>query len=294
MIRPASFSWNSETAASNQFQSNANFVNAQSGACAEFDALAEALTRVGVRVHVFADTREPHTPDAIFPNNWVSFHADGTVVLYPMLAPNRRLERRRDILESLRRGGFHIRRLIDLSHRERESKFLEGTGSLVLDRLHRIAYACRSPRTHVDALGEFAQLLDYQIVAFDAADSSARPIYHTNVLLSIGAKFAAICAESIREDQRQAVLHALERDRDIITLSSAQMHAFAGNLLELRGANGRAVVALSKTAFESLTVHQQRQLTAMGELIVAPIPTIETLGGGSVRCMLAEIHLPRG
>ena len=202
MIRPVNFAGNPQTLASNRFQSGAPHVaaaEAQAAAAREFDGLAEALTRAGVNVHAFADTPEPHTPDSIFPNNWVSFHADGSVVLYPMLAENRRQERRPDLLERLSvELGFRITRVLDMTAHERDGKFLEGTGSLVLDRVNRIAYACISPRTDIDVLGDFAQQLDYEVVAFEARDRASAAIYHTNVLMCIGTRFAAICSACIR------------------------------------------------------------------------------------------------
>lgn len=297
MIRPASFCANTQTAESNRFQQpEAQHENAQELARSEFDALATALRRAGVRVHIFDDPRQPETPDALFPNNWVSFHADGSVVLYPMMAPNRRLERRLDILESLTAThGFRASRVIDLTQHEDAGRFLEGTGSLVLDRLNRIAYACLSPRTDLQVLGEFAQQLDYDIVAFEALDRRGAPIYHTNVLMSIGSKFAVVCVESIRPDQRAAVLDSLQATGHVlIEIDHAQMNAFAGNILELSTVKDEAVIALSDSAQQALTPQQRDQLTSLaGPLVAASIPTIETLGGGSVRCMLAEIHLPR-
>ena len=297
MIRPATFCANSQTVESNHFQNpSARIVDAQSQAVEEFDGLVRKLRAAGVRVQVFEDTLEPATPDALFPNNWVSFHSDGTAVLYPMLAENRRQERRMEILESLDvHANFRIDRMIDLTHREKENHFLEGTGSLVLDRIHHVAYACGSPRTHIDALGEFSQRLDYDVIAFEAADRNEHPIYHTNVMLSIGSHFAAVCSAAIREDQRDHVVRALRSTgRAIVDISFEQMHEFAGNMLELSTATGRNILALSERAHSSLTQNQREELRrCAGELLVAPIPTIETLGGGSVRCMIAEIHLPR-
>ncbi|MBC7982689.1 MAG: amidinotransferase, partial [Candidatus Obscuribacterales bacterium] len=291
------FCANEQTAVSNRFQLfTQKVVNSQELALAEFDQLAMKLREAGVRVHVFDDTPVPHTPDALFPNNWVSFHADGTAVLYPMLALNRRNERRTDILESLSaQYGFRMQRVLDLTHRESEHKFLEGTGSLVLDRVNRFAYVCMSPRTDLDVLGEFAQLLDYEIVTFDAFDTAGNPIYHTNVMMSVGTTFAAICAEAIRADERPAVLNALRATQHhIIELSFDQMNAFAGNMLELGTTTGGRVLALSTQAHASLNDGQRQQLIEhSGVLVTAAIPTIETLGGGSVRCMLAEVHLPR-
>ncbi len=299
MIRPLQFAGNPQTAESNRFQHSAPHLSAaqvQAAAAREFETLADALRAAGVNVHAFDDTPQPHTPDSIFPNNWVSFHADGTVVLYPMLAANRRQERRADLLETISsRLGFRIARVLDLTHHERGGKFLEGTGSLVLDRAHRIAYACVSPRTDLDALGDFAQQLDYDIVAFEAADATGAPIYHTNVLMCVGARFAAICPDCIRTDERGAVLDALRRSgHELVELSMEQLAAFAGNMLELRSARGTGVVAMSRTALDSLSAQQRATIERLGgPIVAAAIPTIETLGGGSVRCMLAEIHLPK-
>ncbi len=296
MIRPVRFAGNAQTAASNRFQNLAEQQAAevvQAAACAEFDALVSQLTAAGVNVFVLDDTPEPHTPDSIFPNNWVSFHADGVVVLYPMLAPNRRLERRMDVLQHLSGQGLRIRQTIDLTPHEADEKFLEGTGSLVLDRVHRNAYACISPRTDLDVLGDFAQRLDYELVTFDAVDPDGVPIYHTNVLMCIGTRFAVLCTEAIAAHERDAVLHALRSTgHEVIEITPAQMQCFAGNMLELQGAQGLCV-ALSQSAFDSLSVAQRDQLQVLaGPLLVAAIPTIERLGGGSVRCMLAEVFLP--
>jgi hypothetical protein len=299
MIRPARFAGNEQTAPSNRFQqldASADRSSIHSRALAEFNGLADALRNVGVQVHSFDDTPEPHTPDAIFPNNWVSFHSDGTVVLYPMLAENRRLERRLDLIEALNaEHGFHVVNTVDLTHREAEGKFLEGTGSLVLDRVNRIAYACLSPRTDMDVLGEFAQRLDYEVAAFEAFDAGGAAIYHTNVLMSVGTHFAAICGDCIESSRRDAVLGILRSSgRVVIELSFEQMNSFAGNMLELRTRTGATVVAMSDTARSSLSAEQSRQLEeAAGRIVCSPIPTIERLGGGSVRCMLAEVHLPR-
>jgi len=299
MIRPVRFGANPETLASNSFQSQQPTLAgsaAQRAAAAEFDGLVAALREAGVTVHVIDDTPEPHTPDALFPNNWVSFHADGSVVLYPMLAPNRRAERRNDVLEALSAAhGFRIRRVLDLTAHEARDKFLEGTGSLVLDRVHRIAYACVSPRTDLDVLGDFAQQLDYDVVAFEAVDAAGAAIYHTNVLMCIGTQFAAVCSACIREDERAAVIDALRTTgHAIVDLSMEQLASFAGNMLELRPARAGVVVAMSTRARDSLSP-QQRSLIEQhaGPIVAAPIPTIETLGGGSVRCMLAEVHLPK-
>jgi hypothetical protein len=298
MVRPASFGFNPETAASNAFQQtplSSGESATQAQVLGEFDGLAAALERAGVEVLIAADTPEPVKPDAIFPNNWVSFHFDGTVALYPMLAHNRRCERREDILEQVvHRGRFHVSRTVDLSHREAEGKFLEGTGSLVLDRAHRVAYASLSPRTDLDVLGEFAQLLDYELVAFEAQGVGSQPVYHTNVVMSIGSRFAVVCGEAIAQPlHREAVFSRLRAaGHDIIDITQRQMLEFAANLLELASPGG-PIVAMSMTALRSLGLAQRRMLESHADVIPAEIPTIERIGGGGVRCMLAELHLPK-
>ena len=298
MIRPARFQSNPQTAESNRFQGKTSESPAEqhAAALAQFEAMAEALEAAGIRVVTFDDTPEPHTPDAIFPNNWVSFHADGTAVLYPMEAENRRTERRCDIIESLANDhGFAVRNVVDLTHHEKDRHFLEGTGSMVLDRSNRIAYACLSSRTHLDPLGEFAQRLDYEVLAFDAVDQHGAAIYHTNVLMNVGEKISVVCDEAIpREEQRKAVLEGLAATgHDVIRLTFAQLNAFAGNMLELRSSGGRRVTAMSDQACRALTSDQLAKFSQNGAIVRAPIDTIECSAGGSVRCMLAEIHLPR-
>jgi hypothetical protein len=297
MIRPVRFVANEQTAASNHFQvvdAAADPRSVQHAAAAEFDALVAALGRAGISVHAFDDTPEPHTPDSLFPNNWISFHADGSAVLYPMLAENRRTERRMDLLESLSTQGFHIARTIDLTHREAQQQFLEGTGSLVLDRANRIAYACLSPRTDMDVLGDFAQRLDYEVAAFAAVDANGLPIYHTNVLMSVGTRFAAVCVDCIEPSRRDVIVRMLETTgHEVIALSYGQMEAFAGNMLELQTPRS-LIVAMSEAAQTSLSPEQRGRIeAASGPIVSAAIPTIERHGGGSVRCMLAEIHLPK-
>jgi hypothetical protein len=298
MVRPASFGFNPQTAGSNAFQQRPptpTDLEAQGLALEEFDGLAKALQRTGVEVLIAPDTSRPAKPDAIFPNNWVSFHFDGTVTLYPMLAPNRRWERREDILEQVvREGRFRVSRTVDLSHREAEGKFLEGTGSLVLDRAHRVAYASLSPRTDLDVLGEFAQLLDYELVTFEARDGAGQPVYHTNVVMAIGTRFAVVCGEAIAHPlHREAVFNKLQAaGHDLVDISLRQMQEFAGNLLELDSAGGR-VIALSTTGWRSLGSAQRRILESHADLVPVSVPTIERIGGGGVRCMLAELHLPK-
>jgi hypothetical protein len=298
MIRPARFESNPLTAESNRFQGKTSATPAEqhTQALIEFDSLVTALRNHGINVVVVDDTAEPHTPDSIFPNNWVSFHADGRVVLYPMEASNRRTERRVDIVESIdSEYGFHVSEIVDLSHHEKDKHFLEGTGSMVLDRVNRVAYACLSTRTQMDALGDFAQRMDYDVVAFEAVDRDGVAIYHTNVLMNIGEKIVVICSEAIaRDDQREAVLERLnDTGHEIVHLNYDQLDAFAGNMLELRTNGGERLIAMSQQALESLNKTQLDVLNKNGDVLSTPINNIESSAGGSVRCMLAEIHLPQ-
>jgi hypothetical protein len=295
MIRPAAFAANPETAASNHFQHAAGGdADVAVRATREFDQLATALAAAGVRVHAFAGRRDEALPDEVFPNNWLSTHADGTAVLYPMQTASRRRERRADVLDALRDElGYRLSRVVDLTRLEARGAFLEGTGSVVLDRTNRVAFACRSARTHADALAEFGRELGYETLSFDALDARGRAIYHTNVLLSIGTRFAALCSRALGAAERPSVLERLEASgRTVVDLTFAQLEAFAGNLLELRG-DGASVIALSNAALGSLTAGQRRVLEASGQLVAVDIATIERYGGGSVRCMLAEVALPR-
>jgi hypothetical protein len=297
MIRPTRFESNPMTEESNRFQgkSNASPDEQQLAARQEFESIKRELEANGVRVIAIDDTPDPHTPDSIFPNNWVSFHADGTVVLYPMEAPNRRVERRSDIIDALNAEyGFQINDVVDLSHHEENGHFLEGTGSMVLDRANRIAYACMSSRTHMDALGEFAQRMDYEVVAFDAVDRNGDRIYHTNVLMNVGETLAVICAQAIPDtDQRNAVLTSLElAGHEVVELTFDQLDAFAGNMLELRGAKGERILAMSAVALNSLSDNQVDAIEKHSRIVSAEIGNIEKSAGGSVRCMIAEIHLP--
>ncbi len=299
MVRPAHFHSNPQTAATNKFQRQEGGVvegDEQGLAIAEFEGLVAALRDADIGVMVFDDTLEPEKPDAIFPNNWVTTHADGTVVLYPMMAENRRSERRLDIIESLSRDhGFQIGEVVDLSHYEEEGRFLEGTGSLVLDRVNRMAYACISPRTHLDLLGEFGQRMNYDIVAFDALDANGSAIYHTNVIMCIGGSYSVICAETIPgAAQRDAVMKRLENTgHEVVEISHEQMLKFAGNMLEMETAAGKPVLAMSRRADKSLSRWQREKLEAHARVVSVPIDSIEASAGGSVRCMLAEIFLPK-
>jgi hypothetical protein len=296
MVRPEAFGSNTETAGSNFFQRAApELRDANLRAQRELDALALALAGAGVRVHQFAGQRGAALPDEVFPNNWLSLHADGTALLYPMLAPNRRRERRRDLLAALVDScGYRIDRVVDLTGLEARGEFLEGTGSVVLDRAQRTAYACLSPRTTPGALAEFARTLGYEVVAFNAVDSAGRPIYHTNVLLSIGTRFAALCTAAIADaaERRSVVARLADSGREVVDLTHEELERFAGNVLELDGAHG-AVIAASTAAVTSLAKPTRRALEKHGRLVTADVATIERIGGGSVRCMLAEVALPR-
>jgi hypothetical protein len=290
MVRPARFGANPETAASNFFQTAAPADEAVAArAQREFDALATNLAAAGVRVIELAGSTSDALPDEVFPNNWLTLHADGTAVLYPLLALNRRRERRADVLHTLRAQKlFEPRRVVDLTALEQQGVYLEGTGSVVLDRVNRAAYACLSPRTHPQALAELGRELDYELVPFAAADRDGRAIYHTNVMLSIGTRFAVLCSVAVAEPQHAPLLERLEATgHEVIDLSFLQLHTFAGNLLELAGRG--PVIALSKAALDSLDSVQRRRLARHGELVATDIGTIERLGGGSVRCMLCEV-----
>jgi len=299
LVRPVAFHGNPETVDSNAFQrppAAADPQAEQAAAAVEFDGLVDTLRAAGVNAIVVPDTAQPPTPDSVFPNNWVSLHADGTAVLYPMMAPSRRGERRRDILETLSRAhGFHVASVVDLSGHEAADKFLESTGSMVLDRVHRIAYACLSARTDPTVLAEAAQQLGYEPLAFAARDKDGLPIYHTNVLMCIGQDFAVVCEEAISDPgQRAAVRQRLEETgHEVVPIRFEQMCSFAGNMLELASVEGERLLALSSRALDALDSDQRAILAARCRLVAAPVAAIEDGGGGSVRCMLAEVHLPR-
>ncbi len=277
MIRPARFGFNPETAATNAFQHDGDATNALQ----EFDAASEILADAGVEVHVFEDTPEPITPDAIFPNNWVSFHEQGAV-LYPMLAPSRRAERRLDILEALGKRVF-----LDMTHHEEEGRFLEGTGSLVLERNEKFAFACISPRTDRMLAFQWCQTMGYRLIDFDTAAPDGVPIYHSNVVGTIGDGFAVVCREVIKDRALFSVFENVE-DYEVVDITLEQMAQFCGNIIQLQGRKGR-VIAMSQAAHDAFLPHQRETLSHFGTLIASPIPTIERLGGGSMRCMIAEV-----
>jgi hypothetical protein len=299
MVRPAAFARNEVTRPTNRFQSAAPGRDPAllvRTAQAEFDACAAALHARGIDLRIFPGRTTTTLPDEVFPNNWLTLHPDGTAVLYPLMAWNRRPERRRDILEQLqqRADGFRIERIIDLSPLESDGHFLEGTGSLVFDHRNRIAYACFSPRTHRAALREFSRQLGYDIVAFNAADAEGHAIYHTNVMLAIGERFALVCLDAIGSaSDRVLLLKRLERSgREVIGFSLDQLGAFVGNVLQL-GSGRRRLIAMSRRALGALTEAQHEALARHGDIVAVGLNTIEQYGGGSVRCMLAEILLPR-
>lgn len=296
MIRPIRFGYNEQTAGSNAFQNNVDLKaeEAQAKALNEFDGFVTVLRSNGVNVIVVDDTITPHTPDSIFPNNWISFHDNGDTLLYPMQAENRRLERREDIITNLE-DKFIVKHVIDLSRFEASHQFLEGTGSMVLDRVNKIAYACLSPRTDAEVLEAFSKQEDYKTVLFKSVDSNNQPIYHTNVLMCIGTAFAVICLESITdEDEKQLVTEALTKaGKEIIDITFDQMNQFAGNMLEVDNTRGEKLLVMSQRAYQSLRSGQVEKLSRYARLVYVDLDTIETLGGGSARCMLAEVHLPQ-
>jgi hypothetical protein len=297
MIRPVRFSYNTQTAESNAFQTldtSCEPDSIQTQAAKEFDNFVEILKQNGVDVIVIQDTLEPHTPDSIFPNNWGSYHADGTVILYPMQAENRRWERRRSILDLLREY-FVINDEIDLSHYEQDGLFLEGTGSLILDNPNHICYACISPRTNPKLLNIFGDKTGYTIVDFEAVDGQGKQIYHTNVVMCMAEKFTVICLDTIHKpvEREQIIKYFLDTQKEIIDISLDQMNKFAGNMLSLQNNKGETLLVMSEQAYKALTQTQITKIEKYARIVYAPIYTIETNGGGSARCMMAEIFLPK-
>lgn len=295
MVRPGSFQFNEETAVSNAFQKALyGFTEdeIQQKAIAEFDQYVSKLREHGIEVIVIQDTPEPEKPDAIFPNNWISMQEDGTVYLYPMNTPNRRLERREEIIEALE-VHFDIRHIIDLSDSENDAKFLEGTGSIIFDHINKIAYACISPRTDKQLFEAHCDQLGYEPVSFYSHDKNGSEVYHTNVMLTIGDKFAVICLESIRDiEERNHIQEKLESTgHEIIDITFEQMNQFAGNMLQVKNKHGKTFLVMSATAKNSLSEFQLNQIHKYNTILDVTIPTIETIGGGSARCMLAEIFL---
>lgn len=299
MVRPANFGFNAETAENNFYQQkdDRNSTEINSLARQEFDDFVVLLEEKGIDVLVVEDTDLPKKTDAVFPNNWFSTHQDGRLVLYPMFSPVRRLERRKDIIEILIKKGFRISEIVDLTFFEHDNQFLEGTGSLILDRNYMVAYACRSQRTHQIPLGYFGKLMGFDIVDFDATqviNGTISPIYHTNVMMHVGSEIAVVCLDSIPlASEKLKVQQFLEKTgKKMIPITAKQKFQFAGNMLEIRNNKGEKFTVMSDSAFQSLGDVQINTIRRYSEIIVPKIPTIEKIGGGSVRCMMAEIFLP--
>lgn len=301
MIRPVAFRMNEQTIVNNYYQKvldglSPETVNAK--AQKEFDTFVTKLRKAGVNVTVVEDTIEPSTPDSIFPNNWISFHESGDVALYPMFAENRRAERREDILDILEEDGFEINQIVDYTSAEEDDVFLEGTGSLLLDRENDKAYCALSPRADEELMIEFCEDFEYTPVIFEAyqtVNNQRKLIYHTNVMMTLGDTFAVICADCIDDKkERKMVLDSLRGDdKDIILITEEQVNNFAGNMLEVKGKNDQRFLVMSESAYKSLTKKQIAQLEAHVEIIHSSLDTIEACGGGSARCMMAEIFLPK-
>ena len=294
MVRPARFGYNAQTAVNNAFQvlGTEGADDVQRKALHEFDAFVAKLRSHDIDVLVVQDTPHPHTPDSIFPNNWISFHEDGTVVLYPMFAGNRRLERKQEVLDAVA-GRFRIRRWLDYTDNEAKGRFLEGTGSFVLDRVNHVAYACRSPRTDERLFLEFCEQMGYSPVVFNASDDRGVAIYHTNVMMCIADRYAVINLDGIEASDRVAVLASLQRaEKTVIPITPVQMAAFAGNMLQVENRQGARFLVMSSRAYRALRPEQVKQLASFDPIIHAPLDTIEQHGGGSARCMMAEVFLP--
>lgn len=292
MIRPVNFGFNAETAVNNAFQKAGADTAAQEKAQQEFDNFVNLLRTQGVDVLVVDDTPEPHTPDSIFPNNWISFHDNGTICLYPMFAHNRRKERKPNVLQQVQQQ-FAVTSTVDLTVNENNNLFLEGTGSMVLDRDNKIAYACLSPRTNKQVLAEFCNKMQYKPVAFTSIDHTGKPIYHTNVMMCVADKYVVICMESIPDAQeRQAVRDIIyQTNKELIEISFDQMNHFAGNMLQVQNKQGEPLLVMSTQAYNALTAEQISTLQQYNRIVHVPLTTIETNGGGSARCMMAEIFL---
>ncbi len=293
MIRPVNFTFNAETAVNNAFQVASADQETPAKALSEFNGFVKTLRDEGVDVTVVDDTPHPYTPDSIFPNNWISFHGDGTVCLYPMYARNRRLERKQHVLQAVDRG-FRTERTLDFSGYEEQELFLEGTGSMVLDRDNKIAYACLSPRTSEIVLADFCRKMGFRPVVFRSVDAGGQDIYHTNVMMCIADKYIVICLESLPDTkEREAVMAAIrDSGKEIVPISMDQMNHFAGNMLQVENSKGEKLLVMSSQAYASLNPAQREKLESFNRIVHAPLETIETNGGGSARCMMAEVHLP--
>ncbi len=300
MVRPVQFRMNEQTAVNNFFQEDLDLRNSEINRRAqeEFDTFVEKLRGAGVEVIVVEDRLETDTPDSIFPNNWVSFHENGTAVVYPMYAENRRKERRLDIFDALEEQGFVIDQIIDYTSAEKDGLFLEATGSIVMDRTHQKAYCALSDRADEGLFIEFCEDFDVAPVIFTAyqsVDGKRLPIYHTNVMMCIAEDLAVICLDTIddKKERKNVVDHLKKDGMEIIEISEAQMHSFAGNMLQVLGRGGERLMVMSASAYNSLTPQQIARIEKTSRIIYSPIDTIETCGGGSARCMMAEVFLPK-
>ena len=298
MVEPIAFGYNAQTAENNYFQVEQKDADIQTKALEEFNNFADKLKSKVINVISVKDTLEPHSPDSIFPNNWVSFHNDGKVVLYPMFAPNRRVERRADILEILKDNGFEITEIEDLSHFENQQKFLEGTGSMIFDHDHKIAYGSVSLRLDEELFRQFCTKFGFRPVVFHSyqnAGGERLPIYHTNVMMCVADKFVVICLECIDDElEREKVQEVIKStQKEIIEISEDQMQQFAGNMLQVQNEAGEKFLVMSESAYRSLTAQQISAIEKYCEIIYSDLNTIETNGGGSARCMLAEVFLPK-
>jgi hypothetical protein len=297
MVRPANFGYNAQTASNNSFQNSAEAAKSEEireAAKAEFDNFVARLQERNINVIVVEDTATPIKPDAIFPNNWMSYHDDGSVFLYPMYAPNRRIERRKDIIQGLK-DQFVVKSVSDLSGSEALNVFLEGTGSMILDRENGLVYACISQRTDANLLADFCGKIGYSPIVFHADDREGNPIYHTNVVMAVGETFVVMCLEAVRDEAEKAALLSwfANTEKDLIEISLSQLEQFAGNMLQVKNTDGELFLVMSEQAFMSLNDQQIQQIQDHTEILYAPIYTIETYGGGSARCMMAEVFLPK-
>jgi hypothetical protein len=292
MIRPMHFVYNAETAVNNSFQVKGDQEKLTEKAVNEFDVFVNELRKHGVDVTVVEDSPAPHTPDAIFPNNWISFHASGIYCLYPMFASNRRKERKSEVLEIIQKK-FHYHRLFDFTGYESENLFLEGTGSMVLDRDKHLAYACLSPRTDLAVLEDFCTKLKFRPVVFHSTDAADRPVYHTNVMMCVADRYVVICLDSIADTEEKNYVSEtiLASGKEIIPISHEQMNQFAGNMLQLENDKKEKLLVMSSAAWHALSPDQKEKLALYNRIIHASLQSIESNGGGSARCMIAEIHL---
>ncbi|MBK9485972.1 MAG: amidinotransferase [Chitinophagaceae bacterium] len=291
MIQPVNFGFNTETAVNNTFQKNMGG-DVQQQALQEFTDFVAVLRKNKIDVTVVKDSLHPATPDSIFPNNWISFHADGRIFLYPMFAVNRRLERKTAVQEAVK-SNFSFTEIIDLTGSENDGLFLEGTGSMVLDRENKIAYACLSPRTDEKLLNEFCKLIDYNPITFKAIDNTGVDIYHTNVMMCIAKTFAVVCLESVtvHEDKAKLIGSLIKTNKEIVDISLQQLNHYAGNMLQVINEEGELMLIMSTQAYQSLTNAQIEILQKHNRIIHSSLNTIETVGGGSARCMMAEVFL---